>query len=95
MELLKDRDLQIQYHLENANVAADASSRKTQHSLNTIVITQMSLLKELQSMGVQLISHGQASLQLSALTLQPFVVEEIRVNQEINPELQRIKQNLN
>ena len=31
---------------------------------------------------------------LSALTSQPSIVEEIRLNQENNPELQRIKQNL-
>jgi len=62
-------------------------SRKTQHNLNTIVITHMSLLKELKSMGVQLMSHVQASVQLSALTLQPSIVEEIQVNQQTNPKL--------
>ena len=55
---------------------ADALSRKTQHSLNTIVITHMSLLKEFDSMGIQLVLHGQASVQLSALTLQPSIVEK-------------------
>ena len=48
---------------------ADALSKKTQHSLNTVVITDMSLLKELKSMGIKLVSQGKASVQLSALTL--------------------------
>jgi len=59
-----------------------------------MVITQLSLLKELDDLGIQLVSQGQAHAQLSALTLQPSIVEEIRVNQESDPEIQRIKQNL-
>jgi len=51
-------------------------------------------LKELEDLGLQLASRGRAHVQLSALTLQPSIVEKIRVNQESDPELQRIKQNL-
>ena len=73
---------------------ADALSRKAQHSPSTMVITQLSLLRELKDLGIQLVSHGQAHVQLLALTLKPSMVEEIRVNQEGDPELQRIKPNL-
>jgi len=66
--LLKDYDLQIQYHPEKANIVADAPGKKTQHSFNTVVITQFSLLRELEDWGVQLVSHRQASVQLSILT---------------------------
>ena len=38
LELLKDYDLQIQYHLGKANVVADALSKKAQHSRNIVVI---------------------------------------------------------
>ena len=51
-------------------------------------------MRELKNLGIQLVSHGQAHVQLSALTSQPSIVKEIRVNQESDPELQRIKQNL-
>jgi len=59
-----------------------------------VVITQLSLLRELKDLGIQLVSHRQVNFQLSALTLEPFIVEEIRANQESDPELQRIQQNL-
>ena len=57
------------------------------------MITQLSLLKGLKDLGIQLVSHWQAHIQLSALTLQPSIVEEIRVNKKSDSELQRIKQN--
>jgi len=59
-ELLKDYDLQLQYHLGKANIVADALSRKMQHSFYNIMITQMTLLKELENMGVQLVTREQA-----------------------------------
>ena len=87
LELLKDYDLQIQYHSGKANVIGDAPSRKPQHSPSTVLITQLSLLKELEDLGIQLVPHGQAHVQLSILTLQPSIVKEIRVKQESDLEL--------
>jgi len=52
LELLKDYDRQIQYHLGKANVVADALSRKTQPNLNVVVITQGSVLRDLESIDV-------------------------------------------
>jgi len=48
---------------------ADALSRKTQSSLNTAVITQLNLLRELEDLVIQLVSHTKVSFQLLALTL--------------------------
>jgi len=47
--------------------------------MNTVVITKVSLLKEFESMGVQLVSHEQANVPLSGLTLQPSLMKEIWV----------------
>jgi len=52
LELLKDYDLQIQYHPVKANVVADALSREAQHSSNIVVITQLNLLRELEDFGI-------------------------------------------
>jgi len=41
-----------------------ALRRKAQYSLNTTVITQLNLLRELEDLGVQLVSHGQASVHI-------------------------------
>ena len=67
LELLKDYDLQIQYHPGKANVVVDALSRKAQHSSNTVVITQLNLLRELEDFGIQLVSHRQTKARLLSL----------------------------
>jgi len=46
---------------------ADALSRKAQHSLNIVVITQLSLLTELEDSNVQIVSFRQTNVQLLAL----------------------------
>jgi len=58
LELLKDYDLQIQYQLGKVNVVADALSRKVHHCSNTAMITQLSLLREVEDLEIQLVSHG-------------------------------------
>jgi len=65
---------------------ADALNKKAQHTLVTIVITQLNLLRELEDLDIQVVSHKKANVQLPALTLQPSLMEEIRVNQDSDPE---------
>ena len=73
---------------------ADALNKKAQHTLVTIVITQLNLVRELEDLDIQVVSHRKANVQLPTLTLQSSLMEEIRVNQDSDLELQRIKQNL-
>ena len=42
-----------------ANVVADALSRTAQDSMNNVVSTWLSLLKELENLGVQLVMDKQ------------------------------------
>ena len=51
---------------------ADALSRRTQRSLNMIVIAQLNLLRELEQLGIQLVPRGQASVQLLMLLYDPL-----------------------
>jgi len=71
---------QIQCQLRKRNIVAGALNRKAQHILNTVVTTQLNLLRELEDLAIQLISHRKANVQLLALTLQSSLMEETRVN---------------
>ena len=73
---------------------ASALNRKAQHILNTVVTIQLNLLRELEDLDIQLMLHKKANVQLLALTLQPSLMEKISVNQDSDPRLRRIKQNL-
>jgi len=58
LELIKDYDLTIHYHLGKANVVADALSRKTEGSLATLITQQSILLKELERMQLEVQIRG-------------------------------------
>ena len=79
----------------------DALNKKAQHTLDTVVTTQLNLLRELEDLDmqfedldIQLVSHRKANVQMPTLTLQSSLMEELRVHQDSDPEFQRIKQNL-
>ena len=91
---MKHQLWQIQCQPRKRNIVAGALNRKAQHTLNTVVTTQLNLLRELEDLAIQLISHNKANVQLLALTLWPSLMEEIRVNQASDPKLRMIEQNL-
>jgi len=94
LELLKDYDLEIQYHPGKANVVVDALSRKAQCILNTIIITQPRVLEYLERLGVELVSQESTHALLFSSDVQPSLLEEIKSHQEEDVKLQRVKQNL-
>ena len=77
---MKHQLWQIQCQPRTGNVVADALNRKARHPLSTIVITQLNLLRELEDLGIQLVSYKKVNVQLPRLTLQPSLMEEIRVD---------------
>ena len=91
---MKHQLWQIKRQSRKRNIVADAVKRKTQHTLNTVVNTQLNLLRELGDLHIQLASYRNVNVQLLALILQPSLMEEPRVNEDSDPELHRVNQNL-
>ncbi|KAL4295400.1 hypothetical protein GQ457_12G029270 [Hibiscus cannabinus] len=79
IELLKDYDLVIDYHPGKANVVADALSRKT-NTASLAINAHFRLTKERKF--------------LSELQVHPDLVSRIRELQRMDPELQKISDNL-
>ena len=94
MGLLNDYDLQIQYHPGKANVVADTLSRKTQHGLNTKINTQLGILRDLETMGLELVLPGDTNGLFIALEVQPSVIEEIKGRQKDDARLEKLRCNV-
>ena len=80
VELLKDYDCQILYHLEKVNVVADALSRKSMESLAHILEQKRELTKRLRQMlGVSVSEYAQEFLRLSKYASYIVPTEAARV----------------
>ena len=55
LELIKDYDLEILYHLGKANVVADALSRKKQVSSVPVITNQKEILEDLRRLDVKVL----------------------------------------
>ncbi|KAL5562781.1 hypothetical protein UlMin_032528 [Ulmus minor] len=87
LELVKDYDCEILYHPGKANKVADALSRKISTQLLTIQVLPIPLQRAIIKEGIEIISG-----QLSTLTLQPTLIDQVRDDQGLDPRLLRIRQ---
>ena len=58
LELIKDYDCEINYHPGNANIVADALSRKSTIELAALRISQPQLIKEFAGVELKVVGEG-------------------------------------
>ena len=68
LELISDYDLKISYYEGRANVVADALSRKSKHSVATL-ITSEELSKEFERINLEIIKARELKAKLGALSI--------------------------
>ena len=80
LELIKDYELIIEYHLGKANVVTDALSRKSSATLAHIRIAYVPLLMDIRALVINFDYDGHAAL-LANFVVRPSLVEQIRGKQ--------------
>jgi hypothetical protein len=90
LELIKDYDLGINYHLGKANVVANALSRRSH--LNLLIVEQMPfvLCEEFDKLNLRLV----ASTKIVAMEIDSTLSQDIRKGQLIDEKIQEIKRNI-
>jgi hypothetical protein len=91
LELIKDYDCEINYHLGKANVVADVLNRKSTEELAALRISQPQLIKELTGMGLEVVGEGMP-VHLANLMVQSELLARIKASQLEDPECAKIKQ---
>jgi hypothetical protein len=90
LELIKDYDLNIQYHPGKANVVADALSRKHYCSNLLVREEQPALCDELERLKLEIVEQGH----LNTMTVKYDLEDRIRQAQRRCPELQKLKRTM-
>ena len=89
LELIKDYDCSINYHPGKANVVADALSRKSYGFSAPLLTTQKHIINDLERLGVEVVIGGSQSY-LASLSVQPTLIEKIKISQGCDPQLMKI-----
>lgn len=92
LELMKHYEICIQYHEGKANVVADALSRKSRHTLNTISVLPDQLCEELRRLDIEFTEACGVHGVLTGLTIKPSIFDEIKENQQGDLKLDRVRQ---
>ena len=80
VELMKDYDISINYHLGKANVVADALSQKATGELNALTMEYGCLHKEMAKLELEVVSRGIEGL-CATISAEPIILEEIKIRQ--------------
>jgi hypothetical protein len=90
LELIKDYELEVHYHLGKANVVADALSQKSQCNCVMMDSRINTLCDELSKMKIEVIPYGA----LSHISVEPTLQDQIIMAQLSDKGVQIIKENL-
>jgi hypothetical protein len=91
LEVIKDYDLEIQYHPGKANVVADALSRKGQVNSITTHLMSQELYWEMEQLNLGMLNNMEATVMEVESTLE----QEIRKGQEPDEKIKEIKTLIN
>jgi hypothetical protein len=88
LELIKDYELEIHYHLGKANVVADALSRKSQVNMLATHSMPFELAKEFDRLSLGFLNNTQGV----AIELEPTLEQAIRKGQKDDEKINEIRQ---
>nr|GFC56084.1 retrotransposon protein, putative, Ty3-gypsy subclass [Tanacetum cinerariifolium] len=91
LELLKDYDTNIQYHLGKANVVADAPSRKS--GMIAGIRVEEEIIRDLERLDIEIFVRGQHGYWAS-LRVEPGLISRIKEAQKEDSEIWTIVENL-
>ncbi|GKV06980.1 hypothetical protein SLEP1_g18794 [Rubroshorea leprosula] len=94
LELLNDYDLTISYHPSKANKVTDVLSRKSSSTASNILATKKELLEDLAKLDVEF-RLNITKAYLADLSAQPALINRIKLAQQKDPFLQRLKEKVN
>jgi hypothetical protein len=88
LELIKDYELEIHYHLGKANVVADTLSRK--HRCNHFSVQSHHSCCDPEELSLRVVPHGS----LSNISLIPTIKEDVIVAQKTDVGMEHIRRRL-
>jgi hypothetical protein len=90
LELIKDYDLEVHYHLGKANVVADALSRKAHSSCLFVEAFNETLCWEMKRLNLEIVSQGD----LNHLSVEATLRDSIFLAQQRNKGVRIIKKKI-
>jgi hypothetical protein len=90
LELIKDYDLDIQYHPGKANLVADALSRKGQANLALAFQLPEELMKEFEKINLGMVAH----IEGVTLEVESTLEQQIREGQLEDVEIREIRETI-